>query len=126
MRSVTLQEIDHAIVGACAGDTCSPDDVSEWSESNPTRGHCAVAALVVHDLLGGRLLCAEVAVDGDKVGYHWWNRVAGADVDLTLVQFEPHEVIGEPDEIERPVGKPTKYDDQYRIFRQRVLENLGR
>ena len=61
-----------------------------------------MTALVVHDLLGGQLLEAEVHhADGSPQGYHYWNRLAGLDVDLTYEQFADGEVVGAPRLIER-------------------------
>ena len=40
--------------------TCDPTDAPVWTPDEPSRGQCAVTALVVHDLLGGQLLEAEV------------------------------------------------------------------
>ena len=64
-------------------ETCDPSDAALWTPANPSRGQCAVTALVVHDLLGGLLLEAEVHhADGSPQGFHYWNRLAGLDVDL--------------------------------------------
>jgi hypothetical protein len=46
---------------------------------------------VVHDRLGGELVRGEVHVDGERVDFHWWNRLPdGSEVDLTREQFAPH------------------------------------
>ena len=36
-------------------ETCYPGCVDDWSEKNKTAGHCAIAALVINDLLGGEI-----------------------------------------------------------------------
>ncbi|MEP1125767.1 MAG: hypothetical protein ABJH68_17950 [Ilumatobacter sp.] len=120
MRPTTLAEIEAAIRAACGTDTCSPDDLDAWSLDNPTRGHCAVAALVVHDLFGGDLLGAEVHRGGVHIGHHWWNRVHGIDIDLTLEQFDHDEIVLDPTVHERPAGGGPRYEDQYQVFRRRV------
>lgn len=125
MGPTTLAAIHEAVRAACGADTCSPDDLDTWSVDNPTRGHCAVVALVLHDLFGGQLLGAEVHRDGAHVGHHWWNRVHGIDVDLTREQFAPDEIIKEPTVHERPAGGGPRYEDQYRLFRDRFIANLG-
>lgn len=51
-------------------------------ERVPSKGHCAVVALVVWQHFGGRLISA--IVEGRS---HWFNRVDGYDVDLTGDQF---------------------------------------
>ena len=55
----------------------------EWIREQPSRGQCAVTALVVQDYLGGQLLRAEV-----EGGSHYWNRLPdGTELDLTRDQF---------------------------------------
>ena len=125
MQPFTLSQIEDAVRESFALETCSPDDVNEWSETNRSRGHCAVATLVLHDFFGGELVCAEVHAHGEKFGYHWWNRLGGFDLDLTRDQFAEHEIVGEPWETERPEGNDHFYGNQYLLFRSRVWEKLG-
>ncbi|MBB2988137.1 YunG family protein [Terracoccus luteus] len=54
-----------------------------WSPHTPSRGQCAVTALVVQDALGGDL--ERVTVDGQS---HYYNRLLdGTELDLTRDQF---------------------------------------
>jgi hypothetical protein len=122
--SHTLSDLQQAVETSFARDTCSFDDLNEWSESNRSRGHCAVTSLVLHDIFGGKLLCAEVHVGGVRTGYHWWNQISAVQIDLTRQQFHPHEVVGEPWLVERPTGHHA-YVDQYLVFRSRVFAVLG-
>lgn len=67
-------------------------DPEEWSETNSTYGQCAVAALVVQGFFGGEILRAEIPEKWqDAIGFstHYWNRIAGRDVDFTREQFPP-------------------------------------
>ncbi len=96
-----------------------------WAPTEPSRGQCAVTALVVHDLLGGELLEAEVRhADGSPQGFHYWNRFAGVDVDLTRRQFVDGEVVLTPHLIERLPSVPWLAHDQYLVFRDRVRAAL--
>ena len=61
-------------------DTSYEPDV--WSLDNPAWGQCAVTSLVIQDYFGGNLLRV---TDGHAT--HYWNRVDGVDIDLTLMQF---------------------------------------
>jgi hypothetical protein len=125
MAPFTLSQIEKAVRDSFALDTCSPDDLNEWSlVDNPSRGHCAVTTLVLHDFFGGELVCAEVHAHGERFGYHWWNRLGGLDLDLTRDQFAEHEIVGEPWVIERPVGNDHFYGEQYLVFRSRVQQRL--
>jgi hypothetical protein len=122
--AMTLEQLERAVRSCFALDTCSPDDVNEWSEANRSRGHCAVTTLTLHDLLGGQLLCAEVLVGDTCIGYHWWNRIGSMDIDLTRDQFAPHEIVGAPWVVERPTRNDHFYADQHRLFADRVLAAL--
>ena len=84
-----------------------------------------MTALVVHDLLGGQLLEAEVCrADGAPQGFHYWNRLAGVDIDLTRRQFTSGEVVQPPHLIDRLPSAPWRAQDQYVLFRDRVREAL--
>jgi hypothetical protein len=120
----TFQQIEEAVRASFAIETCSPDDVNEWSEQNRSRGHCAVSSLTLHDVFGGELLCAEVHVDEERIGYHWWNRFGELEVDLTRDQFASHEIVGQPWVVERPPANEHFYAEQHEVFRQRVFTHL--
>ena len=127
MPERTLHTIEVAVRQSWGLDTCDPIDVPNWSPDRPSRGQCAVTALVVRDLVGGELLEAEVHfLDGRRQGFHYWNRLPGGiDVDLTAEQFSPDEAIQEPKVVERPPGPPLRGAEQYEIFRTRVRSALG-
>lgn len=126
-RPLTLEALEAAIRDSWSIESCDPTDVAVWTPDNPARGQCAVTALVVHDLLGGELLEAEVRnPDGSRQGFHYWNRLAGLDVDLTLSQFRDGEVVQEPHPIDRLPSAPWLAHDQYLAFRERVRASLQR
>ena len=118
---LTLEALQAAIRASWSLETCDPTDAAEWTPANPSRGQCAVTALVVHDLMGGELLEAEVHYhDGERQGFHYWNRLAGVDLDLTREQFTSQEVVQEPHVIDRLPEFPWRAQEQYLIFRRRV------
>jgi hypothetical protein len=124
-RPLTLEGLEAAIRASWSIETCDPTDVPGWTEANPSLGQCAVTALVVHDLLGGELLEAEVQQrDGSPQGFHYWNRLAGVDVDLTRAQFREGEIMGEPHLIDRLPSFPWRAHEQYLVFRDRVSAAL--
>lgn len=92
-----------------------------------SRGQCGPTALVVHDLLGGDVLVAEVAVGGVVDGVHYWNRLPdGVDVDLTADQFVDGEVVLAPRVVDRHgPPKPERARAAYSLLRERVLAALG-
>ncbi|RJK98078.1 YunG family protein [Vallicoccus soli] len=121
-----LDAVLAALRGAWDDGTRDPHDLPLPPGAPPSRGQCGPSALVLHDLLGGELLLAEVAVDGRRTGVHWWNRLPdGRDVDATGDQFRPDEVVGPPGVVERPPGPPGRCRAQYDLLRARVLAALA-
>ena len=120
-----LEALRDAVRASWSLETCDPTDAAEWTPANPSRGQCAVTALVVHDLFGGQLLEAEVHFrDGSRQGFHYWNRLARGDVDLTREQFSNHELLQEPRVVDRLPEFPWRAQEQYLIFRRRVYAAL--
>lgn len=81
---------------------------------------------MVNDILGGNLMVGEVHVDGKRHGYHWWNRLAtGAEIDLTRDQFQHGQVVTPGRVVKRPADQPRYRNEEYLLFRRRVIETLG-
>jgi hypothetical protein len=126
----TLAQLEQAIREAWSLDTADEDD--GWTPENPSRGQCDITTLVVHDLLGGEVLGADVYLDGARIEGHMWNRLAsGVDVDLTRDQFRRGEVIGEPTVGQRTpaIADPAhpRYHryEAYLVLSDRVRAGLG-
>ena len=97
--------------------------------SNPSRGQCGVTSLVLHDLLGGALLVAEVTyAAGGRQGFHTWNRLPdGTQADLTREQFRPDEVVGLHGVVERSPGLVLhRCVEQYAVLRDGVGQAVAR
>jgi hypothetical protein len=127
VADVVQEGLEAAVRAAWALDTCDPVDADDWSAANPSRGQCGSTALVIHDLLGGELLIAEVVrSDGSRQGVHYWNLLpGGTELDLTREQFAGGEVIGQPRIVRRPAGLPSRCAEQYLTMRRRVFDALG-
>ena len=123
----TLDEVTAAVRAAWCRETCDDSDLADRTPDNPARGQCGATALVLHDLLGGDLLLAEVLLpDGSRQGVHWWNRLPdGSEADLTREQFAPHEVVQPPRVVVRPPGPPRRNRGQYLRLRAAVLAALA-
>jgi hypothetical protein len=123
----TREGLEAAIRASWSLETCDPTDVSVWTPSNPSRGQCAVTALVIHDVIGGELLEAEVHnQDGSRQGFQYWNRLAGVDLDLTRDQFSSQEIVQDPHVIARLPEAPWRSHEQYLQLRDRVHAELQR
>jgi hypothetical protein len=122
---ITADELHRHFLAAWGPDTCYPDMSEEWTPENPSRDQCGMTALVVQDILGGDLIIAEVHVDGDQVGHHYWNRLPdGSEVDLTGDQFRPDEKVVGGTVIARPPDAPRYHREQYELLRRRILNAL--
>jgi hypothetical protein len=125
----TLAQLEDAIRGAWSEDTASEDN--EWTPDNPSCGQCDITTLVVHDLLGGEVLAAEVFLDGERVEAHMWNRPAvGARSRPDARAVPLGQVVGEP----RVGNRPATFDpahpryhryEQYLVLSERVRATLG-
>jgi hypothetical protein len=73
----TLRE---AVEASWSRETSACPDL--WAPGNPSRGQCAVTALVIQDYLGGDLFRG--TVNGES---HYWNRVFDSGVDWTVQQY---------------------------------------
>ncbi|MEV4397838.1 hypothetical protein [Nonomuraea sp. NPDC049607] len=121
-----LELLRPVIRAAWGPDTCDTAAREEWRPANPARGQCGTTALVVHDLLGGDLILAEVQADGVKVGHHYWNRLPdGTEIDFAGDQFHPGEVVVNPQVQQRPPDAPRRCREEYELLRHRVVTALS-
>lgn len=125
MKPLLLNDIEAAVRAGWGADTMPPECRARWTADNPARDQCGVTALVLHDLLGGELVRGEVHVQGERVDYHWWNRLgAGVEIDLTREQFGPEEKVVGGTVVRRP-PQIRRLREEYEVLRARVLEGLG-
>lgn len=126
MRPLLLADIEYAVRSSWSAETATPELRTQWTEDNPARDQCGVTAMVLNDLLGGELIRGEVHVAGERVDYHWWNRLgAGLEIDLTREQFGPHETVVGGTVVPRP-PEIRRLRAEYELLRRRVLERLER
>lgn len=98
-----LSEIFDLVLASCSRETSS--DPANWTEDNPLYGHCAIVAIIINGIFGGKILRASLLkVKGyEKMSSHYWNRLPnGVEVDLTSGQFKGN------DRDLVPEGKDTK------------------
>lgn len=98
--SADVQEFGLRLMEAWDADTSS--DPEGWRMPNPAWGQCAVTAVAVRDAFGGEVVWGEAELpDGRRIS-HYWNRIDGADLDLTRGQF--------PEGTRLPRGGPRRAD----------------
>lgn len=79
----------------------------EWSKNNPSRGQCAVTALVVQDCLGGNIIKCDVDKD---VSSHFFNKFENGEIiDFTRDQF----ALG------------VQFSNEREVDRESILVHLG-
>ncbi len=95
---VPMWRFSEIIKEVCMRDTsASPND---WTPENPLWGHCAVVAVLAHNLYGGTIFRATLdGTDFEFMRSHYWNMIRGQEMDFTSEQFGnnyPKGMIPEP------------------------------
>ena len=121
--------IYEAIRASWSADTSATPE--QWSAANPAKGQCDVSSFVAWEHLGGALVLGQVFVNGDQTEHHYWNRIAGVDLDLTHEQFDGSEdirevalVTSEEIEAKRDTMRP-ELAARLALLRQRVSRRLA-
>ena len=101
-------------------DTCYPAWADRWNSNIKCLGQGAVAALVLNDFLGGKMMrCMSEA------GGHYYNLIGNDIVDLTVSQFNEMPDYENGEERTREYllsNEDTK--NRYKILLERVKENF--
>ncbi|WP_147180653.1 MULTISPECIES: YunG family protein [Alphaproteobacteria] len=89
----------------------------KWTPENPAMGQCSVTCLVVQDLFGGQIVTTQV-----PGGTHFYNRIDGQRIDLTVSQFQQSITFDD-----HPASRAEALRDagleQYFLLRQRLGPN---
>ena len=94
-----LDELMELLPYAWEKETCSPGLRNEWNEENPSLGQCAITALIVNDLFGGKIMRCMASS-----GSHYYNLIDNRIVDLTVEQF-----LGEIPQYEKGEERTREY-----------------
>jgi hypothetical protein len=123
-EQILLRIITPRIRRAWCQETAAPNCQKDWLPTNPAHGQCAVTALLIQDLLGGDLLCAEIPGHGS----HYLNRLPDGELlDLTAEQFPPGTEIppGLPQDRDEVLNSPRARDAQtsnrYELLKTRYV-----
>lgn len=120
----TLGDLYTILRKAWCKETAYPSCQNDWVESDPSYGQCAITAMLVYDMFGGTI--HRIRVDGG--GTHYFNKIDGHYIDLTVEQFDLYHipVQYEPnEEMQRKYcGKNVDTEKRYRLLIERVLEIL--
>lgn len=109
-----------------ARDTANPGTPWGVPGTDPSLGHCAVAAIIIQELFGGELV--SLYIDGES---HWFNRIDvrgfAVDVDVTGGQFDrPAVQIGPADALYDSPARVRGEDDMSQETVERAALLAGR
>ncbi|MDO4837473.1 MAG: hypothetical protein Q4B32_03660 [Clostridia bacterium] len=117
---ITLGDLYRILRKAWCKETAYPACQAEWVPSDPSYGQCAVTAMLVCDMFGGTI--HRIRVSGG--GPHYFNRIDGHTIDLTVEQFDLYHipVRYEPnEEIPRQYcGKNADTAKRYKLLIERI------
>lgn len=63
---------------------------SQWNPNNKCEGQYNSTSLLVQEYFGGDIISYLNPNGGVEKKGHWFNRINGVDIDLTVEQFNPH------------------------------------
>lgn len=84
-HTCSILELKHFLYSSYQKDTAYSSCADEWSPSNPTRGHCAIAAMLVYEYFGGDIFKGYSSL---KEEWHYWNVIDGVTYDFTREQYK--------------------------------------
>jgi len=119
-KLTTLGDLYGMLRKAWSKETAYPSCQAEWVSNDPSYGQCAITAMLVYDMFGGSI--HRIRLDGG--GTHYFNKIDGHYIDLTIEQFDLYNipVNYEPNE-EMPrkyCGKNADTAKRYRLLIERV------
>lgn len=120
----TLLEL-FAVLEVCwSKETAYPSCQHDWVSDDPSYGQCAITATLVYDMFGGTI--HKIHVDGG--GTHYFNKLNGEYVDLTVEQFDLYDipVKYEPnEEVPREYcGKNRNTLERYKQLQRNIINYL--
>ena len=120
----TLDDLFIILQKCWAKETAYPSCQAEWVPEDPSFGQCAITAMLVYDMFGGSI--HRIRVDGG--GTHYFNKIDGHYVDLTINQFDLYNipVKYEPNEqMDRKYcGKNKDTQNRYNTLIERIAEQV--
>lgn len=123
-----LPEIESAVRASWGPDTSYASDAyMARGADRLSRGQCGTTALVVHELLGGELMVADLEHSGRVDGVHYWNVLPdGVEVDLTRDQLTADERLVDPRRVTVPRNRSSAGEPAFLVLRARVALALER
>lgn len=116
-----MENFIKAIEKSWGKDTAYRKDAPYWTPENPSRGQCAITALLVNEYYGGKIYSGV----SDNGIYHYWNVINGEKIDLTEKQFEEKLVFNNIQEWDREsLFNTGDVLARYTILKERFSKNI--
>ena len=116
-----MEEIYKMLEKSWSLETCFPSGQNLWTKENPSFGQCAITALILNDLFGGKIMRCMWGNNS-----HYYNFINDELVDFTKDQF-----IGETPDYKNGEERTREYllssedtKKRYEILLKKVYENL--
>lgn len=123
-----FEKLERAFEMAWSKDTAYPTIKKQWSEENKAYGQCAITALIIYDLFGGRMIY-------DKANFHIWNELPdGTQQDFSRKQFLDERIFrvfkykSKNDIMFDEMGLITRIGERYKLLKEKfqdALKKLG-
>jgi len=97
-----------------------------WNPDHPSKGQCYVTAILIQNILGGKLVAGIVGCD-----QHYWNKLPdGIEVDLTSDQFDGGDGIHPHPRstivYSKAITNSNRRCKRYLILKEKYLEETNR
>ena len=83
MKVDNFDELKELLLNSWSKETCSLGLRDSWTVDNPSLGQCAITALVINDMFGGKIMRCMASS-----GSHYYNMIDDNLIDLTVEQFQ--------------------------------------
>lgn len=120
----TLEDLFNVLLECWSKETAYPSCQAEWVPNDPSYGQCAITAMLVCDMFGGTI--HRIRVSGG--GTHYFNKINGHYIDLTINQFDLYNIPVEYEPNEKMdrkyCGKNTDTQRRFEMLVKRIAERV--
>lgn len=124
LTKLDFQRLEKAFRYVWSRETTFPDTKNQWSKENKAFGQCAVTALIIYDLFGGRMIY-------DKANFHIWNELPdNTQQDFSREQFLEEREFGiykyksKEDILSDETGQRTHTLKRYQLLKKKFGKAL--
>lgn len=119
-----IEKLEKSFEKAWCKETTYTDVQNKWSKENKALGQCAITALIIYDLYGGKIAL-------DKESHHLWNILPdGSEQDFSRSQFKEATAFHitkyqtKEEILFSEHGQRTQTPKRYELLKQRFQEEF--